>query len=188
MTLYTETRDTSELLLEARHRSISRFWQWRERGGQALESAETSIQFLNFAEQAVQEQDAAPTYGSSFTTLPQSERKRTAAVIPQLEGTNVHHPALTSKVRYLIRNFWAIVVSKALQASFPIRKTSIAVFNDPAEDRLQVVLRVLTEANASQAVAFWESLENDIHEWVSQLDDRNRLIFVRDISLRIHWQ
>jgi hypothetical protein len=188
MTIYTEDRDTSELLLEARHRSFSRFWKRGEKGGQALESADTPIRFLNFAEQTVQEQYATPTYSSSFTTPTQKGRNRIAAVIPQLEGANLHHPVLTSKVRHLIRNFWAIVVSKALQASFPIGKTSIAVFNDPAEDRQQVVLQVLTEANASQAMAFWESLENDIHEWVSQLDDRNRLIFVRDISLRIHWQ
>jgi hypothetical protein len=187
MILDTETRDANEFL-EVKRSSFSRFWQWREKGGQALESAETSIRFLNFAEHVVQEQDATPIYYSSFKTLPQSGRKRIAAEIPQLEGAEMYHTALTSKVRYLMQNFWAIVVSKALQTSFPIMKTSIAIFDDPAEERLQVVLRLLTEANASQAVAFWESLENDIQEWVSQLDDNNRLIFMRDISLRIHWQ
>jgi len=188
MTLYTETPVAGELVLEPRHRSISQFWRWREKGGEALETADPSIRFLNFAEQAAQEQNAVITYGTSFTTLPRGEKKRVAVVIPPLEDINMHHPALTSKVRYLLRNFWAIIVSKALQTYFPIGKTSIAVFSDTSEDRLQVVLRVLTEASASQAVAFWESLESDIHEWVSRLNDRDRLIFLRDISLRIHWQ
>jgi hypothetical protein len=187
MTLYTETRDTSSLFLEAGYGDNIKFWQWTRKGGQALESAKTSIRFLNFSEQAVQEEKTVPTYKSLFTTLEKREEKGTV-VIPELEGINIHNPAITTTVRNLLRNFWAIVVSKALQAHLKVDKTSIAIFNDTAEDRLQVVLRVFIEANASQAMAFWESLENDIQEWVSKLDDRKRLVFVRDISLRVHWQ
>lgn len=187
MTIYAEDRDLCELSLETRQSDIIQFWQWREKGGQDIESAKTYPRFLNFEEQAVQEQSAAPNYGLSFTTLTKREEERTD-VIPKLEGINANNPAITSTVRNLLRDFWAIVVSKAMQTSLPIDKTSIAVFNDLDEDRTQVVLRVLTGARASQAVAFWEGLDREINEWVSQLNDRNRLIFMRDISLRIHWK
>jgi hypothetical protein len=183
---YAVTSDTGESLLPASSAWVQ-FWQWREKGGEALRSSIPSSQFLSFGQGAVQGQDATLTYGTSFTKLPRKDGTK-PVVIPPLENINLHHPALTSKVRSLLRNFWAIVVSKALQSAFPITRTAIAVFSDPAEDRQQVVLRVFAEANATQAVAFWESLESNIQEWILGLDNSSRLTFLRKISLRIHWR
>ena len=122
-------------------------------------------------------------------TKPKKETaKSETPIIPELRGLNIHSPTFTSNIRDILLTFRAVVISKALQNSFPVRETTIAVINDPSEERKQVVLRLFTEAKASQAVAFWESLENDIQHWLNGLDERNRLIFLRDISLRIHWQ
>lgn len=184
MTVFTETRHTSESPFEVvwKYHPV---WEWTKTGERPVEPM--PILFFNFAERAG-EIDVAITQKSSFRPAEKKKKEERIIVIPNLEGINLHNPALTFTVRHLIRNFWAIVVSKALQTYFPVKRTDVAVFRDVAEKRSQVVLRIFTAANASQAVAFWESLESDIHEWISRLDERNRLVFVRDISLRIHWQ
>lgn len=186
MTLYAGTHETSGLVVERSPEHAIELKHWQKYGGEVLMSSIPSIRWLSPREEEMAEQSTAPTYISFPTT--REEKKRISTVIPPLEGLDVDRPALTLNVRNLLRNFWAIIVSEALQASFPVRKTAVAVFDDRAEDRRQVVLRIFTEASASQAVAFWEGLENDIQDWLTGLDDRNRLIFLRDISLRVHWQ
>jgi hypothetical protein len=117
-----------------------------------------------------------------------SQRKDTPIDAPELEGIEMHNPALTLRTRALVRIFWSIIVSKALQTSFPIEKTIVTVFKDPIEGRRQVVLKTFTEANASQAIAFWRGLESDFQSWISRLDEKSRENFLKNISLRIHWR
>ena len=154
MTLYAGIHETSGLVVERSSEHAIELKHWQEYGGEVLMSSIPSIRRFSAREEGVAEQSTAPTDVSFPTT--KEKKKRISTVIPPLEGLDVDRPALTLNVRNLLRNFWAIIVSKALQTSFPIQKTVIAIFNDPAEDRQQVVLRVFTEANASQAVAFWE--------------------------------
>ena len=187
MTLRTETREAKPLLFEPIPQQVKQLKHWQEYGGEVLMSSIPSVQWLRLGEEAMLEQSIAPSYGS-FSTATRVEEEEISIEIPPLEGFDIHSPVLTSNIRNLLRNFWAVVISKALQTSFPVLKTAIAVFSDPAEDRQQVVLRVFTEASASQAIAFWEGLENDIQDWMTGLDEQNRPIFLRDISLRIHWQ
>lgn len=186
--LYSETSVAGQSLFQFKQ---ERVMEPRLRGGnwgEVLPSPEPALPSLSRVEQAIPKQGDAVAYGTSFPTAPAGEKKTAFAEIPDLEDIDLHNAAVTSKVRNLLRNFWAVVVSKSLQASFPIERTVTAVFSDPAEDRHQVVLRVFTEASAVQAVAFWEGLENDLQEWITRLDERDRLIFLRDISLRIHWR
>jgi hypothetical protein len=108
--------------------------------------------------------------------------------IPVLEGLDINNPVLTDKIRILLNKFWAIVLSQALQSDFPINKAFVEVFRDPNEDRKKVSIKMFVEATAGQSVAFWEGLEDDIQELVKTLDSHNKLLFLRDISLRIHWK
>ncbi len=187
MTLCAETCEAKPLLFEPMPQHVKGVKPWQEYGGEVLMSSMPSIQRLRLREEAMLEQSTAPSYGS-FPTATRVEEEEISIEIPPLEGFDIHSPVLTSNICNLLRNFWAIVISKALQTSFPVWKTTIAVFTDPAEDRQQAVLRVFTEASASQSIAFWEGLENNIQDWVTRLNEQNRSIFLRDISLRIHWQ
>lgn len=116
------------------------------------------------------------------------EKPKASIPIPPLEGLDIHSPILTSTVRGLLHILWVIVVSKAMQVQFPIYKTTVAVFNDPSEDWHQALLRVFTEANAAQVTAFWDSLEGDLQDWVSTLSEHQKLVFLNQVSLRIHWR
>jgi len=120
--------------------------------------------------------------------LEKIEQKKRAFTIPKLEGLNIRSPVLTSTTLALLQTLWAIVVSKAIQRQFPIRRTAVAIFSNPEEDWHQVLLRVFVEANAAQAIAFWDSLESDLQEWVSKLSAHQRLVFLNQVSLRIHWR
>jgi len=186
MTLYTETQDRSEILIKSEREDIIYSGQIGDQAEKTSKTVNFAIDTSYYTEQAMHEQDAGLAYRFSFKSSPIIEKERTI-IIPELRGIKKNFPEMTSTVRRLIRVFWAIVVSKALQSFFPINRTEISVFNDPAEERKQVTLRLFTEANASQAVAFWDSLENDVKGWISTLNDRDKLIFIRDISLRIHW-
>ena len=108
--------------------------------------------------------------------------------IPTLEGLDSHNPVLTDRIRVLLIKFWAIVMSQALQSVFPIDKAFVEVFVDPNEDRKKISIKLFTEATASQSIAFWDGLEDDIQGWVKSLDNYSQILFLRDISLRIHWK
>lgn len=124
----------------------------------------------------------------SFIRLNEKRKAILSPDIPTLEGLDIHNPALTDRVRVLLQYFWAIVMSQALQSTFPVNKAFVEVFSDPSENRKKVSIKVFAEATASQSVAFWEGLEDDIQEWVKTLDNHSKLLFLRDISLRIHWK
>ena len=87
----------------------------------------------------------------------------------------------------MLHKLRAIVVSRAMQTRFPLRRTVVSVFRDPEEERSQALLRLFVDANAAQAIAFWDSLEKDLEDWLEGLDEHLRLRFLRDISLRVHW-
>jgi hypothetical protein len=124
----------------------------------------------------------------SFLRASEIKRSTSIADIPVLEGLDSHNPFLTDRIRRLVDKFWAIIASQALQSTFPINKALVVVFRDPNEDRNKISIKVFTEATASQSVAFWDGLEDDIQEWVKTLDNHSKLLFLRDISLRIHWK
>lgn len=128
-----------------------------------------------------------PEHSSDFQST-QAPIKRKPIVIPSFTMEKRNHPRITSIIRKLIDVFGAMVVSKALQSFLPVEKMSVTVTYDPPEERTQVVLQLFTEANASQSIGFWDSIENDIQSWLLTLSEREKLIFIRDISLRIHWK
>jgi hypothetical protein len=188
MTLYTRTYETGGLLLETRSKRAIEFKDWGENKGEILAPAILPVRELSLTEGIAQEQATAPVYGSSFSGSLRGEKTRVLAEVPLLNGIDAHGLDLTSKERGLLRNLWAIIISKALQTSFPVKRAEIGIFRDSAEDRKQVLVRLFVEANASQTMAFWESLEGDIEEWVAILSESDRLIFLRNVSMRIHWQ
>ena len=129
-----------------------------------------------------------PEYGELSFVKGRKEEEPTKAIrIPQLEGLDKHDPILTSTVRDMLHKLRAIVVSRAMQTRFPLRRTVVSVFRDPEEERSQALLRLFVDANAAQAIAFWDSLEKDLEDWLEGLDEHLRLRFLRDISLRVHW-
>jgi hypothetical protein len=116
-----------------------------------------------------------------------NENKADVIDIPELENIRIHNAFLTSTRCTLIQTLWAIVTSKALQNSITLLRTSVSIFHDHSERRTQAILHVTIDANAGQAIAFWDGLENNIQEWITGLSESNRLIFLKDISLEIDW-
>lgn len=120
--------------------------------------------------------------------MPNRRQSRRYADIPILEGIDTPNSAVTSRIKHLTQMFWAIVVSKAIQTSLPVERTTVSVFNDTTEERKQVVLKLFTNATSSQVIGFWKGLESDIQNWIDRLDNPSRATFLRCISLRIHWK
>lgn len=114
--------------------------------------------------------------------------KVTAMGIPELEWPTRADSALTVSVRRLLRTLWAIVVSRAMQVSFPLRRTVVSVFEDPTEQERKAVLRLGCNATVAQALAFWDSLEPDLQDWLKTLSKNDRTTFITNVSLRVHWQ
>ena len=187
MTLYTETQSTNKLLFKPEYENIIQSKKQGIPNQLYLTPVKATDMGIQFTQHIMQEEDDAPKYESMFKDIPERPERKDV-IIPELKGIYINHPEVTSTIRRLLRIFWAIVASKALQSFFPLDRASITITHDPPEERAQVVLRLFTEANASQSVAFWDSLENDITSWISRLNERERLIFIRDISLRIHWR
>lgn len=108
--------------------------------------------------------------------------------IPKLEWPARQDPTLTSAVRRLLTPLWAIVVSRALQVGFPVHKTVVSIFEDPTEQERKAVLRLASSASVSQALAFWDSLEPDLQNWLATLSENDRTTFITKLGLRIHWR
>jgi hypothetical protein len=134
------------------------------------------------------EQVDTPISGPFLKKETRGETSIASITIPSLEGLGIRNPILTSTIRKLLHTLWAIVVSKAMQVQFPVYKTTVAVFNDPSEDRHQALLRIFTEANAAQVTAFWDSLEGNLQDWISSLSEHQKFVFSNRVSLRIHWR
>lgn len=157
------------------------------------------VDFSNFQPRNISQEDQRSRY--SFTNVSQFTEYKgeytqvtfriddpEITTIPRFQADHRStYVGLVSDVKDLLRRFWAIVISKALQNQLPINKANISIFHDPNEESKQVVLRLFTSASATQSVSFWESLENDIQNWVSKLSESARNTFIENISLRIHW-
>jgi|WetSurMetagenome_2_1015567.scaffolds.fasta_scaffold177377_2 hypothetical protein len=127
-------------------------------------------------------------FGNETPYTTKRREDKSVYFLPEFENINISSSMITTTIRRLLKNYWAIVVSKALQSSFPISKTAISIFKDPGSGQKQVVLQVFTDANASQSLAFWDGLSKDIDLWLASLSERYRLVFMKDISMRMHWQ
>jgi hypothetical protein len=107
--------------------------------------------------------------------------------IPTLKWPAKAHPILTDRVRELVQTLWAIVVSRSGQLYFPLRETVVSVFSDPVEEKSKAVLRLTCKANISQALAFWDSLEPDLQNWVGKLSEHDQSTFLTKVSMRVYW-
>ncbi len=110
------------------------------------------------------------------------------ARIPELEWPARQDPILTDSVRRLLKALGAIVVSRALQVGFPLHRTIVSVFEDPIEQERKAILRLACSASASQALAFWDSLEPDLQGWLKTLSENDRTTFITKLGLRVHWR
>jgi hypothetical protein len=183
----TEPPEFPELKLPSEH--IDLFSSEYQEGTEELKlSPRSATPLFQIGEELETEQVSTPTLKPFLERGMQEERSIASITIPTLEGLDIHSPILTSTVRELLHILWVIVVSKAMQVQFPIYKTTVAVFNDPLEDWHQALLRVFTKANAAQVTAFWDSLEGDLQDWVSILSEHQKLVFLNQVSLRIHWR
>ena len=127
-------------------------------------------------------------YESTLSQKPEDIGQRISEVyIPPLEWPVRIHPALTNKVRTLLRTLWAIVISRSTQLRFPISKTVVSVFTDPTEGESKAILRLSCDASISQTLAFWDRLEPDLQDWLNNLTEYERVVFITKISLRMYW-
>lgn len=110
-----------------------------------------------------------------------------ASRIPQLRFPAVAHPVFTDQVCRLLDNLWAIVVSRAAQLQFPISNTVASAFTDPTNNESKAILSLTCQANISQALAFWDSLEPDLQNWLKSLSAKDKATFLSKISLSVYW-
>ncbi len=107
--------------------------------------------------------------------------------VPDLRWPKKASPVLTVRVKELLQNLWAIVVSKAMQREFPAENTEVTTTYDPESRVSKAVLAVSTSANMIQTLAFWDSLQREFGNWESQFNSEDRILLRRDISLHFHW-
>jgi hypothetical protein len=187
MTLFIETRFETKISQGFGNSGTLVIEPWDEKYFSSSHNAQKIASEFWTSQSVSREKPDILTKVGSFKQI-QNKPQRKPIDIPQFTTNKKTYPQITSTVRRLLNIFGAVVMSKALQSFFPIDKAVIAVTHDPSEDRNQVVLQLFTQANASQSIAFWDSLENDIQSWNLTLNEREKLIFIRDISLRIHWK
>jgi hypothetical protein len=121
-------------------------------------------------------------------TLKRAKSTDEADAISELVADDTTPVGLTSLEKPLVAAFRAIVLSRALQSSIPVKRTSVDVFNDPDDRRQQIVFRIFVDATSKQALAFWNSMEHEFATWSTRLEQR-RLRLVRSrLSLRVHWR
>lgn len=188
MTLNTSTIEAVKLPFETERETFSENKPLGEEASGFLTFSVLGKQLSVHRAEPLMEQRSTTSHSVKAQETLEEEKEKALPSIPQLEGLDVQDPILTSKVRSLIDSFWAIVISKALQTHFPVSRANISIISDPSEGRRQVALRIFTETNAGQAIAFWDSLERDLHEWLDELLYHENEIFLRALSLRIHWQ
>ncbi|MBI2857537.1 MAG: hypothetical protein HYX90_00545 [Chloroflexi bacterium] len=121
-------------------------------------------------------------------TSKRADEERTKPYIPRLQWPPNANPVLTDKVRTLLRKLWAVVMSRAAQSGFPVRKAVVDVFSDPNEGNTKAILRLTCEAKLGETLAFWDSLEPDLQLLLDSLTEYERKTFNRKISLRMYWQ
>lgn len=97
------------------------------------------------------------------------------------------HTALSTTTREIARILFAVVMSKAFEARFPITRASLAVDEDPEEDTNRAVLRFITPVRAAQAMAFWDSLESDLQRWRGTMTSASRRNTLDTLELRFFW-
>ncbi|MCH8063449.1 MAG: hypothetical protein IH861_13220 [Chloroflexi bacterium] len=106
---------------------------------------------------------------------------------PDIKWLVGHHHLLTVQVRKLLSGFLGIVVSKALRSNLPVSKIVVDAEEDPEEKTGQVVLRVYVQASPVQALAFWDSLDIEMNNWLDRLDSADRSSVFDDVGLRFYW-
>jgi hypothetical protein len=111
----------------------------------------------------------------------------TQTKFPELEWPPTQDPTLTQSVRRLLRLLWGVVVSRALQTRFPLQRTIVSITYDPNEQQRTAALRLVCRATATQAIAFWDSLEPDLQSWLATLSENDRITFITKVGLRVHW-
>ncbi len=133
--------------------------------------------------------ETATEGGASLPWEPENGQDRIAKkVAPELEWPSASDPTLTNTVRRLIRILWAIVVSRALHLSFPLNSTVVSTFEDPTELDRKTVLSATSDASVAQVLAFWDSLEPDLQNWLKTLNKTDRITFITKLSLQINWR
>jgi hypothetical protein len=124
-------------------------------------------------------------------SLPQIHKNGDArpvqAAIPRLEWPTRADPILTDSIRRLLQLLWVTVVSRALQVHFPLHRTIVSLFDDRTEQDRKAILRLICNATATQAIAFWDSLEPDLRSWLDTLNENDRITFITRLGLRVHW-
>ncbi len=147
-----------------------------------------SEEFRSFGPSVLRLEEQTSESQSQLGRVPKGDKSRIIEIgVPKLEGLTKADPVLTDRVRRLVKVLWTIVVSRALQVGFPLVRTTVSTFEDPTEQECKAVLRLTCNASALQAIAFWDSLEPDLQDWLAKLSEADRATFITKLSLRVHW-
>ena len=94
---------------------------------------------------------------------------------------------LSDKVWGLLDPVMSIAAATANRAGIRVDSIDIGSFRDPEEGWVKVVLNISVIANASQALAFWDSIGRAIDRWKQFLTaDLSKILHDR-IAVHIIW-
>ncbi len=94
---------------------------------------------------------------------------------------------LTTSIRRLAPVMHAIIASKASRTGLEIMQAYFDVDRDEDENTRQLVVIVRVNANASQALAFWASLDYELDRWLVELPPNERQTITNRLGLRFAW-
>ena len=106
---------------------------------------------------------------------------------PRVEPFAANHHLLNPLNTDLLKRLFAIVTSKANRSTFPISRYAVDIESDPDDETSVIALRVYTSASAAQTIAFWDSLEIELGNWLGNLTTIERRAIQNTIGLRFHW-
>jgi len=94
---------------------------------------------------------------------------------------------LSDEVRELLRSLMSISVTKAKRAAIRIDSIDISPFRHPEEQWTEIVMNISVVGNASQALAFWDSIGRAIDQWKQSLPKRLCERLEDRLSIDVFW-
>lgn len=96
-------------------------------------------------------------------------------------------PYLVSDMAKLRDGLLSLILTHISMAGVSAREIRISLKRSPEEDWQEVVFRVFVDANAAQALAFWDSIGRAIMRWRPRLSRRAQRLLDEQIGVFVEW-
>lgn len=114
--------------------------------------------------------------------------KTTNPALQEVTFSDGVKPLLTGERLRIFRTLLAIAGTQARAIGLSIKSARIYQSDDPEEHDKELVLEVVVNASAAQALAYWEAAGTAVDTWKDSLSARERSILIGESSLRVVWE